>query len=124
MERGDSLSFIAKQYRVSVIDIKKINGLKSDRILVGQRLWIPWKGIWHTVREGENLDLIGKALKVEIPKKNPSPPAGVWHTIKQNGKNIFRIALNYGEDRSVNWKEMQNEIMRHSRKLPLATSLN
>ena len=153
VERGDSLSFIAKQHKVSVADIKKINGLKSDTIIIGQRLWIPWKGIWHTVREGENLDLIAKAyakdsgvsakvimkeikqanwlpnpnlivtgkklfiprakktLQIKIPKKEPQ---GVWHTIKQDGVTIFRIALNYGEDHGIKWKEMQNKIMQHS----------
>lgn len=153
VERGDSLGFIAEQYKVSVAEIKKESGLKSDKILIGQRLWIPWKGIWHTIREGEYLELIAKtyakvvgiSIKVmmaEIKKANwlPNPdkivkdkelfipwakkilpiriakkePQGVWHTIGQDGETIFRIALNYGEDYGINWKEMQNRIMQHS----------
>lgn len=38
---GESLSVIAKKYRVSVPDIKRINGLNSDLVRVGQRLKIP-----------------------------------------------------------------------------------
>ncbi len=41
IERGDTLSDIAKQYRVSLNDLRKANRLKSDRIRVGQVLRIP-----------------------------------------------------------------------------------
>ena len=42
VKRGDSLSEIAEKYRTSVKNIKKWNGLRNDRILVGQKLkiWI------------------------------------------------------------------------------------
>lgn len=39
--RGDSLELIAKLYGVSVADLKAINGLRNDLILVGQELVIP-----------------------------------------------------------------------------------
>jgi len=151
----DTLDSIAKQYYgISVVDIIKENNLKDpDHIVPGQRLIIPWKGIWYTVRGGEYLEFIAKAyakaiginwrsimteikqanglydpnklrenqklfiprakktLQIKIPKKEPQ---GLWHTIKQDGENIFRIALNYGEDHGINWKEMQNKIMQHS----------
>jgi len=159
VKSGDSLDSIAKQYQgVSVADIIKENNLKKpDHIVPRQRLIIPWKGIWHTVREGENLDLIAKAyakdngvsakvimkeikqanwlpnpnlivtgkklfiprvkktLEVKVPQKKPSPPQGVWHTIKQYDLTIFRIALNYGEAHGIKWQDMQNKIMQHSR---------
>lgn len=155
VKSGDTLDSIAKQYQgVSVADIIKENNLKNpDHIVPGQRFIIPWKGIWHIVREGEYLELIAKdyaktiginwrsmmteikqsnglynpdklrqnqklfiprakkTLQIKIPKKEPQ---GVWHTIKQDGENIFRIALNYGENHGINWKEMQNKIMQHS----------
>jgi len=41
VQPGASLSLIAKAYNVSVDDIKKINGLKSDTLKVGQKLRIP-----------------------------------------------------------------------------------
>ena len=155
VESGDTLDSIAKQYPgISVADIIKENNLKNpDHIVPGQRFIIPWKGVWHIVREGEYLELIAKdyaktvginwrsmmteikqsnglydpnklrenqtlfiprvekTLQIEIPKKEPQ---GVWHTIKQDGENIFRIALNYGEDHGIKWEEMQNKIMQHS----------
>jgi N-acetylmuramoyl-L-alanine amidase len=41
IERGDTLSEIASRYRVRFEDLKKINGLRSDRIRIGQVLKIP-----------------------------------------------------------------------------------
>ena len=42
VKRGDSLSEIAEKYKTSVSNIKKWNGLRSDKILRGQKLkiWI------------------------------------------------------------------------------------
>jgi hypothetical protein len=41
VQRGDALILIAKRFAVTVAQIKQINGLKSDKILVGQILRIP-----------------------------------------------------------------------------------
>ena len=43
VEKGETLSAIARAYKVSVKDIKKANRLKSNIILVGQILHIPKK---------------------------------------------------------------------------------
>jgi len=78
-------------------EIKQANGLYNpDKLRQNQKLFIP---------------RAKKTLQIKIPKKEPQ---GLWHTIKQDGENIFRIALNYGEDHGINWKEMQNKIMQHS----------
>jgi N-acetylmuramoyl-L-alanine amidase len=39
--RGDTLSQIAQQYRISVEQLRAVNGLKDDRVQVGQVLQIP-----------------------------------------------------------------------------------
>ncbi|MCG3150249.1 MAG: hypothetical protein PCFJNLEI_03730 [Verrucomicrobiae bacterium] len=39
--KGDTLSSIAKVYKVTVTDLKKANGLTSDDIKLGQKLTIP-----------------------------------------------------------------------------------
>ena len=39
--RGDTLSEIASRYRVSSDNIKRVNGLRSDKIRIGQVLKIP-----------------------------------------------------------------------------------
>ncbi len=44
VKRGDSLWRIAQTHGTTVTNLKKINGLKSDRIIVGQQLRIPVTG--------------------------------------------------------------------------------
>jgi len=156
VERGENLILISKRYGISVTELKKENGLTSDKIFPRQRLLIPWKGIWHKVGKGEYLELIAKVygenngiepksiereikqanglynpdklkvgqklfipgakktLEIKIPRKKPSSPSGVWHTIKQPGETIYRIALVYGEAYGIERKEMQKKIMQHS----------
>jgi|GEM_PF-3763701 len=41
VKRGDTLYSIAKKLGVSVDELKRVNGLKSDEILIGQKLKIP-----------------------------------------------------------------------------------
>ena len=43
VQKGATLSVIAKAYEVSVQDIKKANNLKSDVLQIGQKLKIPRK---------------------------------------------------------------------------------
>ena len=38
---GDTLSELAERYQVSMADIRRVNGLKSDRLRVGRILRIP-----------------------------------------------------------------------------------
>jgi len=45
INRGDTLSEIAQQYRISLQKLRQVNGLQSDRIRVGQKLLIPASGI-------------------------------------------------------------------------------
>lgn len=55
----ENLNQIAKQYDVSVDNLKKVNDLKGDKILNGQVLEIPRKDI-HIVSGGETLYEIGQ----------------------------------------------------------------
>ena len=41
IKRGDTLSHIAKRHNVSVSDIRRLNGIKNNRIQVGQRITLP-----------------------------------------------------------------------------------
>ena len=41
VQKGEYLTAIAKQYGVTVADLKKANGLTSDELKVGQKLIIP-----------------------------------------------------------------------------------
>jgi N-acetylmuramoyl-L-alanine amidase len=42
--RGDTLSGIAERYRVSLTSLRQANGLRNDRIRIGQKLTIPTSG--------------------------------------------------------------------------------
>lgn len=61
VKRGDTLSGIASQFKVSVQDLKRLNNLKDDRILTGQVLLIPTSSsskptlILHKVQRGDTL---------------------------------------------------------------------
>ncbi len=41
IKRGDTLSHIAQKYKVSVADIRRLNGIKNNSIQVGQRIKLP-----------------------------------------------------------------------------------
>lgn len=41
VKKGESLSVIAQKYKVSVNDLKRVNGLKSDSIRINQKLILP-----------------------------------------------------------------------------------
>jgi len=108
VREGEYLELIAKAYakaiginwRGMMTEIKQSNGLYDpNKLRQDQKLFIP---------------RAKKTLQIKIPKKEPSPPARVWHTIKQYDVTIWRIALNYGEDYGIKWEEMQNKIMQHS----------
>lgn len=68
--RGESLWTIARRYGVDELSLRRVNGLASDRILVGQKLTIPDAGsaasgpILHMVRRGQSLWTIARAYGV------------------------------------------------------------
>jgi len=51
IQKGDTLGAIAKKYGISVEDIKKANGLSSDRITAGKTLIIPEAGASSNTQE-------------------------------------------------------------------------
>ena len=75
VRRGDSLSLIAKKFKTSVRSLKRINRLKSNKIKVGQLIYLnsPLKvANSHTkpriyrVRRGDSLSLIAKKFKTSV----------------------------------------------------------
>ncbi|MBK8982068.1 MAG: LysM peptidoglycan-binding domain-containing protein [Ignavibacteria bacterium] len=64
VSEGDNLSSIADENGLSVGEIKELNGLETDKILVGQKLKLSGsstsasKTSVHTVSSGENLTMI------------------------------------------------------------------
>ena len=67
VQEGDSLSFIASDYGVSVNTIIAANNLKSpDQISPGMELKIPpVNGVLHKVKSGDTVELLAKKYSVE-----------------------------------------------------------
>jgi membrane-bound lytic murein transglycosylase D len=76
---GDTLGAIARRYRTSVDAIKRLNGLRSNLIRVGQVLRVPSRGGGETAP----------------PAPAPKPGETVTHIVR-NGDNLFQIAKTYG----------------------------
>lgn len=78
VKSGDTLSKYSKQYKISVSEIKKANKLSSDRIKIGQSIYIPEKGkvvtksstspssLVYTVRSGDSLSSIAKKYRTTV----------------------------------------------------------
>lgn len=64
VKSGDTLSVIARNYNVSVTDLKDFNGLKSDVIYVGQVIKIPYYS--YFVVGGDTLSLIAKKFNSTV----------------------------------------------------------
>jgi len=76
VKKGESLSFIANKYKVSIKNLKKANKLKSSIIKLKQKLIIPRKNrnsisgkkIIYKVKKMDTLDKIAYRFKVNIKK--------------------------------------------------------
>lgn len=73
IKKGDVLSKIADKYKVSVAQIKKVNGLKSDRINSGKTLKIPTTVVEKTaIEEAESKDVASieaQIINKEVTRK-------------------------------------------------------
>ena len=124
VKSGESLSTIAKKYKVTVAELKSWNSLTSDKVLVGQSLkMIIKKAVTITQSEPEPKKEVIAAKeevkeevkkdppivverKVEEPKENKAVAAsttgnattsGEWisHTVK-SGESLFSLSKQYG----------------------------
>lgn len=73
VKSGDTLWLLANRYNTTVDAIKKLNGLSSNTIFVGQMLKIPYNNgntsyINYTVKSGDTLWLLSKRFNTTIDK--------------------------------------------------------
>ena len=76
VRRGDSLSGIASQYKTSIADIRRVNGLKTDVLQIGQQLRVNnsagspipenLRKLSYKVRRGDSLYLIAEKFDLTI----------------------------------------------------------
>lgn len=67
VQNGDTLPRIAQKYKTSVQDLKLSNGLQSESLIAGQKLWVP---VMYEVSAGDSLKEIATRhhTSVEIIK--------------------------------------------------------
>ena len=66
MEKGETLSSIAKQYSVNVAEIKDLNNMKSAKLKKGQKLLVKRTGPrTYTVRKGDNVWKVARRFNVD-----------------------------------------------------------
>lgn len=69
VQKGDTLSIIAKKFEVTTDTIKWVNDLKSDNLAIGDELKIlPVTGMAHKVASGESIYSIAKKYDTEPQK--------------------------------------------------------
>ena len=88
VRRGDSLSTIARRFKVSVSELVAINGLRSrHKIRVGQKIKLPDGGRGATPR------------RRSTPIEKSEMPASERYTVRR-GDTVSRIATRFGIDES------------------------
>ena len=104
VEAGDALATIAREYGVSVNDLKRWNGLRGEKIVVGQRL-----EIFSEPEEKTRIIPTEKRSPMSAPSTaaQGSPPNDErTHRVKK-GETLSKIAKSYGIT--------VNELMKHNK---------
>jgi membrane-bound lytic murein transglycosylase D len=90
---GDNLFNIAKKYNITVTDLKRVNGLTTNTVELGQKLFLPETNI----KSSENTYTAPKTIlpKVETPK--PVAPKTesqntIYHTVVA-GETLYRVSV-------------------------------
>ena len=102
VKNGDYLGKIATKFGVSVSKIKRWNGMRSNRLKVGQRLTIyPRNFTGTSKRKTKN-----KSIKKRIQKPLPTGPYQLYKV--QSGDSLWLIAQKYEGISTQNIKEWNN----------------
>lgn len=116
VKKGDTLYDIAKEYKTTVSELKKLNNLSTDKLTINQQLKIPGNKdsdeISYTVKKGDNLytiankydttvneikkinNLSSNVLKIGQVLKLPNSNKIITYTVKK-GDSLWKIANKY-----------------------------
>lgn len=104
VKRGDNLSSIARRLGMRLSDLKRINGIRGSKILVGQRLkTTSTKVVKKSSSKPKNKRVVAKSV---APIKSKKP---IRHTVRR-GENLTLIARLYGT--SVRAIKLENSLRR------------
>ena len=68
VQKGDTLGLIAEAFGTKFEFIKSLNGMTSDRIIIGQKLKVPAEYKVHKVVSGDTLYLLAKANNTSVAR--------------------------------------------------------
>lgn len=91
VQRGDYLAKISKKYNITINSIKEANGLKSDKIMIGQKLKLPGK-----IDVGEQKVPEGAFKKAPAKPKYTSYTGATKEYIVKSGDTLGHIAYGNG----------------------------
>jgi LysM repeat protein len=73
VKKKDNLFNLSKRYKVSVSQLKQVNGLRNETLLEGQKLWVPSVKVEHndnkdqyTIQHGDTLFSIAKKFNISV----------------------------------------------------------
>jgi LysM repeat protein len=105
VQRGDTLSSIARQYNIPVQELRQANpSVNPDRLLVGQTLKLPAR-----------VETSPPSPPIQPP---PAPPTAQFHTV-QRGDTLTRIAAQYkiSVAQLKEWNELDSDAIMSGRRL-------
>jgi LysM repeat protein len=88
VQKGDSISSIAKKYRMSQNDLKKANSIRGNTIKVGQVLKIPSQGNPKNELDFEDIKITNKHAYIKT-----SPKIGTAEVLKSRELDVNRNGL-------------------------------
>lgn len=123
IKSGETLSAIARKYHVSVDQIKKWNGLKSDMIHEGDNLKITvMQKVTVTAAQTESATAAApvKAAETTTAQTPPSQPKLIYHKIKK-GETLSTIARKYHVtvNQIKQWNHLKSDMIREDAKLKI-----
>jgi len=106
IQRGDTLSGIAKRAGVSVAEIREANALSGNLIIAGKSITIPRKGTVKPVETrpapvpAEKTAPVPEPAPVSAIELKPAAPALVYDHVLYPGETLETVARQYGVSKS------------------------